>query len=231
MKFINIRLSTIAFAVLIGLLISGCGSTLEKEQAKLEPTDTLKVESEVLPAGAPTPHPYYNGRHARATTSQKQMFIQAQKLMTSKKWSLAQNTLEALTQENGKLSGAWLNLGVALQQQEKIAQAQAAYEQAINANGNNIAAYNMLGVMLREQGKFDEALLQYQQALDVWPYDTNTHRNLGILYDIYLGRWSLALKHYQAAQSLQETPDVTLKGWIIDLERRIAAKDRNGGSQ
>lgn len=204
------------------LLAAGCSTT----PPVTSKTTDVATPNAVLPTGPISPHPYYKGKKAAATRAQKQQFAQAQKAMQENHWQQAQSQLEALTQANPKLSGAWVNLGIAFARQDKIDQAQKSYERAISANKNNIAAYNKLAVVLRIQGEFKAALKVYQQAHKVWPYDPDTHRNTGILYDIYLGQWDNALVHYQAAQALLEAPDTRLDGWVIDLERRMAARAR-----
>src|SRR5690606_873070 len=103
---------------------------------------------------------------------------------------------------------------------EKAAQA---FTQAIAANANNLDAYNQLGILKREAGDFTGAEEQYQQALAIWPFHPASHRNLGILYDLYMGRGEEALRHYQAYQQLLPEPDKVVNGWIVDLERRIGA--------
>ena len=52
------------------------------------------------------------------------------------------------------------------------------------------------------------------------PNDAMTHYNLGILYDIYLGKTELALQHYRKYQQVLAEPDKRVGGWIKDLERR-----------
>lgn len=187
--------------------------------------------SALVPEGPITPHPYFNGKKASASRAQKQQFVEARSAMDSGQWAQAQAQLESLTKANPKLSGAWVNLGIVLQHQSKIGEAQKSYEQAISANGNNIAAYNKLAVVHRIQGDFKQSLAMYQQAYKLWPYDADTHRNMGILYDIYLGQWPLALAHYQAAQQLLASPDTTLNGWVIDLQRRMKARARAEGGK
>ena len=97
-----------------------------------------------------------------------------------------------------------------------------AFTRAIAVNANNLAAYNQLAIMKREAGQFSAAEALYQQALRVWPFHPESHKNLGILYDLYLGKGALALQHYQAYQQLLAEPDRQVNGWIIDLERRLA---------
>ncbi len=79
---------------------------------------------------------------------------------------------------------------------------------------------NLDAIALREMGDFGAALESYQQALDRSPDDALTHRNIGILYDLYLGKPGKALYHYGRYQALISTEDRAVAGWIVDLERR-----------
>ena len=48
--------------------------------------------------------------------------------------------------------------------------------------------------------------------------------NLGILYEVYLGKLPQALEAYREYQELQASvgaEDARVKGWVIDLERRL----------
>ena len=70
---------------------------------------------------------------------------------------------------------------------------------------------------------------QYLLALKVWPDGPETHRNIGILYELYMGRLRDAQQHYLQYLSLREkqgyigddTSYRQVKGWSIDLSRRL----------
>jgi tetratricopeptide (TPR) repeat protein len=80
-------------------------------------------------------------------------------------------------------------------------------------------AYNYLAIINREQGKFNEAEKVYLEALEIWPNDSATHINLGILYELYMAQLPKALEHYRQAQRARSN-DRLLSGWVKDLERR-----------
>ncbi len=219
----GVQLFVRSVSILTFLMVAGCGTAPAKTNQALSES-TKNTSEPVEMRSEPTPHPYYNGRRASASREHKQLFSRARDYMAKENWANAAQILLVITEANPKLSGAWLNLGITFEQQDLSEKAQEAFENAIKANNNNIAAYNQLAVNLREQGKFDESLAIYKKAIDVWEFDVDTHKNLGILYDLYLGEWPAALRHYQTAQQLLAEPDRMLKGWIIDLERRIAAQ-------
>jgi len=99
-------------------------------------------------------------------------------------------------------------------------QAKLWFERSISINASNIGAYNEYAIFLREQGQFAEAEAIYLLALEQWDASSNTHRNIGILYDLYLGEPQKALRHYRRYQALNEEADPEVAAWIVDLERR-----------
>jgi Flp pilus assembly protein TadD len=80
-------------------------------------------------------------------------------------------------------------------------------------------AYNYLAIIYREQGEFVKAEKLYLQAIKIWPGDPVLHKNLGILYELYLGRLNDALSSYKQAQAINDK-DKVLNTWVKDLERR-----------
>jgi tetratricopeptide (TPR) repeat protein len=94
------------------------------------------------------------------------------------------------------------------------------FEQRVANDPANPAAYNRYGIFLREQGRFAEAEQVYLDALAVDDSCADTHRNIGILYDLYRGEREQALQHYYSYQQLTGEDDRTVSGWIADLERQ-----------
>ena len=81
-------------------------------------------------------------------------------------------------------------------------QARLWFQRSIANNPGNTSAYNEYGIFLREQGQFAEAEATYLLALAQWEASADTHRNIGILYDLYLGEPQKALQHYHRYQVL-----------------------------
>ena len=50
-----------------------------------------------------------------------------------------------------------------------------------------------------------------------------THLNLAILYDLYMGKLPQALEHYQRYLELTSDEKSPVKGWVADLQRRMKA--------
>lgn len=216
MKFTSLLL-------LLAVLISAC-STGPKKESVDKTTDSAKpadASVSVLPAGPVTPNPYLQNVPSVSRAVQQQ-FNEAVAAIEQKNWTQAERILLRLTSEQPKLSGAHLNLGLVYRGLKDDANAQASFERAIASNSNNLDAYNQLAILKRQQGEFAAAEQLYQQALAVWPYHAESHRNLGILYDLYMGKEQQALTHYRAYLELVGE-DRQLDSWIADLERRLAA--------
>ncbi len=78
-------------------------------------------------------------------------------------------------------SGAWNNLGSALQAQGKLTEAESALREAIKRTPSDTQAYNNLGNVYREMKKTDEAENCYREALRHQPNFPDALTNLGLI--------------------------------------------------
>ncbi|WP_188152425.1 tetratricopeptide repeat protein [Teredinibacter waterburyi] len=172
----------------------------------------------------------YQSQQSNVSAQAKADFATALTAMNAKKWKQAEQMLTLLAATYPELSGPHVNLGIVQSELGERGKAELSFRRAIVINPANMDAYTHLGVLYRETGRFAEAEQVYLDALAAWPHHIASHRNIGILYDLYMGRLAEALPHYQMAQRLitltSEKPDRKLKGWIVDLERRLAASER-----
>ena len=200
--------------------------------ARTEAADQAAPRPALLPPGPITRNPYLAAPTPAITPEVRDAFNRAREQMSGQRWSEARQTLQALVAEAPRLSGPWLNLGIVWLQLDKPGRAREAFEQALAVNSLNTDAYNQLAALERRAGNFAKADTLYSEALTLWPYSADTHCNQGMLYDLYMGRWPEALAHYEACGYLREQQsgelDNTVNGWIIDLKRRIAAREANG---
>lgn len=106
-------------------------------------------------------------------------------------------------------------------------------EVSLQERQRQVAELNRLGVLARQNGQFESARNLYKQALEVLPDEGKSHRNLGILYDLYLGQKTLAERHYEAylkyLEGLPESDDErteikVVKRWLGDLRKQIKAQ-------
>jgi Flp pilus assembly protein TadD len=143
---------------------------------------------------------------------------QAVTLMQQDKWQEAVQSYEIITAQQDKLSGPWLNLGIAYIKTGNSKSAETALKKSLDINPENIEAYNQLGILYRRSGRLKEAAFIYESALKVAPDNTNIHWNLGILHDRYLPDARKALFHYQRYQQLTGSDNAQLQAWINKLE-------------
>jgi protein O-GlcNAc transferase len=77
-------------------------------------------------------------------------------------------------------SGAFYNMGMALQKQSKLEEAILAYKKALAIKPDYAEARNNIGIAFQEQNKLEEAIEAYNQALAVEPDYAEAHYNIGI---------------------------------------------------
>lgn len=165
--------------------------------------------------------PYVENASAISKEARKD-FAEAQKHMQSESWMEAETVLLGMSELYPQLSGIYTNLGIVYQKTGRYEEAEKALNFAIDKNALNFDSYTVLGIVYREQGKFEFAEQTYLKALSYWPHHPASCRNLGILYDLYMGKWSEALEQFRMSQQIAGGGDRELKGWIVDLERRLA---------
>ncbi len=203
--------------IFVQLILTGCA-----EQPLVANISTAPVE---LPGG----NPYLQERRSVSTEAQRR-FARAQVLIEEKEWQSARLELQGLTKSYPELSGPSLNLALVNRQLGNVNEAQHWFKNSISINARNIRAYDQYGVFLRGQGRFDEAETIYLQALERWEGSAETHRNIGILYDLYVGKSEEALGHYYRYQALTGGTDREVAAWIADLERRRRSAGQGAGS-
>ncbi len=141
-------------------------------------------------------------------------------LMQSGDYQAAIPVLNAFIAKRPELAGPHLNLGIAYRQTGQDDAASDALNQALKLNPSNPAIWNQMAILYRKQGDFDAALDAYAKALQLDQNYALAHRNIGILYDLYLQKPALALQHYRNYLALNGEEDKTVSRWILDLERR-----------
>jgi tetratricopeptide (TPR) repeat protein len=135
--------------------------------------------------------------------------------------SRAEKQFIKLTKDHPEFSGPHNNLGILYYREGDIDKAQSAFEKALNVNPDSVVSLNYMGIISREKGEFKQAQGLYEKALQADPNYAYAHLNYGILLELYMGKLSEALKHYKRYQELTVEEDKKVKGWIIELSRRV----------
>lgn len=149
------------------------------------------------------------------------LFARATALLRDGQLEGAEALLLEITGSQPELAGPWINLARVYVAMKRPDDARTALGNALQANPLNCAAHNQMGVLSRRSGDFAAAESHYLACLNTQPRYRDAYLNLGILYELYLGRLPEALDAYQRYQSLIDEPDRRVKGWVMDLQRRL----------
>lgn len=215
--------------MMVSACLTGC-STAPTVEPQVHPIADEQAQASTPAAPTPetpvkrTPSPNpYDQQAEPSNPNVRALSDKAISNMAKQQWVKAEPLLLQAIALAPNYSGLYYNLGRVYQNLNRPEDAATQYQNAIALNKNNIYAYNALAQLKRENGAFEEAETAYLQALAVWPDHAASHKNLGILYDLYVGKLPQALAQYQEFQALQETPDRLVGAWIVDLERRLAS--------
>ena len=189
----------------------------------LQPIDAPSPKSEALP---PLPDPMALSPAAEQAVPKVERgnalaFEQAVAALRANRLREAEVLLLQITADQPELAGPWVNLGQVYVLLEQPDEARRAFTQAVAANPRSCAAHNQLGVLSRQFGDFRSAEQHYRACLLEVPNYKDAYLNLGILYELYLGKLPQALEAYRRYQLLAGEPDRRVQGWVMDLERRL----------
>lgn len=219
------RITAIAAIIILQGLLSACGTNMVIERpGSIAGTQARGDDAQQVPVAGDAveqaENPYLLDRKSVPSDARRR-FEQALVALEQKDTDWAITELQYLVENYPQLSGPSLNLALLYQQRGENELAETMFLKSMDANPNNLGAYNQYGIFLREQGRFKEAEDAYLQALVVWELHADTHRNIGVLYDLYMGDREKALQHFYRYQALIGADDRAVAGWIADLERQL----------
>lgn len=199
---------------ILSLVASGCSSMPSVSDFGLGSASKSK-------AGAPHASSRTYVEQPNVKPANRDAFAQALAAIEAQRWPQAEPLLRKVTADQPGLAGPWVNLAQVYVATEQLEEARLALSQAVKANPNHCAARNQLGVLSRQAGDFSAAEDHYKRCLSAEPDNETVVLNLGILYELYLGRLPEALAAYRQYQDLSDSEDRKVKGWVMDLERRL----------
>jgi tetratricopeptide (TPR) repeat protein len=210
---------TSLWLVLLSLSLGACSGIpvplVGEESDNTAPTvGPASVSNAGLMVSAAVPIPELN-------SGSQALFDRGLELLRAGNSEAAEVLFEELTQDQPELAGPWVNLAKIYLMREAPDQAVLALERALQANPKNCGALTQMGVIARRDGRFDDAEEYYKSCLAAQPTYAAAHLNLGILYELYMGRLSEALAAYNDYQTMVSTPNQQVVGWVMDLERRV----------
>lgn len=197
MRQINLQ-----WLIVVSMLLVGCSQTAPTQQTVAESTEPA-LPTVVVPQLFP---------------AQQQQFEQAVVLIKQQDYASAEALLLPLSQQQPAFAGIWYNLAMCQWHSNELANAELSLNQALVANVQYLPAHNLLGILARQQGHFQQAERHWLSALEAGN-DAQVHKNLGMLYELYLGQPLQA--HYQYSQYFELTQDQQAKVWLALLEQEL----------
>lgn len=128
--------------------------------------------------------------------------------------------LRDISNKHPNLSGPLLNQAILLRKKGRLQEAEDLLKKSLLSQTQNPRVMNELGVVSREMGNIKQAKASYESAIRLAPGYDRAHYNLAVLADLYLNDTALAVKEFEMYQSLQETRDKKVDGWLKELKRR-----------
>lgn len=197
-------------------MLASCSSISSVKKSSSASKNNEKAEkSDSSAAGKILAQP--NFRISKKTAS---AYNAALKHMRAKNYDTAISEMQNVAKMDQRISGPWVNIGVAHKELGDIKKAKFAFEKALTINPKNPFALNQLAILKREEGAFDIAEKLYRQALSAYPDYQNAHLNLAILCDVYLKKIDCALGHYQEYLSLSGGQDKQVIAWMSQLKKQ-----------
>lgn len=121
------------------------------------------------------------------------------------------------------------NLGLLAMRRGQWQQALEQLEAARARAGSDAGVLDALGITYRNLGRFRDAETAYRASLEAAPERAASHRNIGVLLDLYLQQPAEALPHFERYLALTGAPDKQVSGWISELRQRVAPAAQSAG--
>jgi Flp pilus assembly protein TadD len=153
------------------------------------------------------------------SAEQLQQFEQAKVQLGAGEYSAAAQSFSLLYVQLPKAPGVGYNLALSQWQGGDISSAQHTLEQVVSVAPQYSNAHNLLGVLARQQGQFRQAERHFQSALQAQSDNAAAHKNLAVLYELYLGVPLQAHFHYKQYYAL--TQDEQAKVWLALLDQQL----------
>ena len=227
----NAPRTTVANALLmvIGLVLAGCAVAPVKDKA--EPVSVpVKSGAAALPAPAQPAGPsvarFSDGREGFVITEAATMdgqsraaFDQAIALIKDAQFDQAIQRLEKVVAQPSAVTAPYINLAIAYGKVNKPELAEQQLKKALELVPGHPVASNEYGLLLRKAGRFAESRQVFERSIALFPEYVPTHKNLGILCDLYLKDYACAIEQYESYGRAMPR-DEKVKLWIADLETR-----------
>ncbi|MEM7401315.1 MAG: tetratricopeptide repeat protein [Pseudomonadota bacterium] len=214
---ISIKNTLFVFTIfLIAMMISSCAYVPKMKK----PAATIKTEKSTSGSSGKTAGVILEQPKFRISKKTAAAYNTALKHMRAKNYDTAILEMHKVAKMDERISGPWVNIGVAYKELGNVEKAKSAFQKALSINPKNPFALNELAILNRIDGKFEQAEKLYKQALSTYPDYENAHLNLAILCDVYLRKIDCALNHYQAYLNLSDGQDKQVNAWVSQLKKQ-----------
>jgi len=157
----------------------------------------------------------------KLTPEHKALYTKAIDQMKANSFEQAQSIFEELLIAYPKLAGAYVNLAIIDESNGETDNALIGYDKALSLNSNNVDALIQSALIVQRKGNFSLAESKLRKAHAIDKLNTRVNYNLGVLYELYLQDYDLAIQHYEAYIEHSSADDVKIVGrWIKMLERK-----------
>jgi len=162
----------------------------------------------------------------------KRAYSIVSKFNKAKKYQQGLNELDRIKLKYPQLSGPDYLKSRLYLSQSQYEKALAAVELSLKHNARNYYSLNLKGFILKEMGDFKKAKEVYLKAIEIYYPYANSHLNLGVLSDLYMGDLDLALNQYKQYLKLNINNKKAIKkisqvkNWVVELERRVSQARR-----
>ena len=150
-------------------------------------------------------------------------FVDGVDFMEQARYDEAIVLLLQVIERSPELTAPHVDIALAYEQIGETEKAEEQLKTALVLIPGHPVASNVYGLLLRKQGRFAEAREIFEMSLERFPEYLPTRKNLGILYELYLGDVDAALEQYEIySEAAPEDEQVTT--WIASLRLRIASE-------
>jgi tetratricopeptide (TPR) repeat protein len=153
----------------------------------------------------------------------------AGKLITEERLDDAAAVWTELAARAPALAAPAYNLGLLSMRRDQWPQALEQLEAAQARAGGDAGVLDALGITYRNLGRFRDAEAAYRASLAAEPDRASSHRNIGVLLDLYLQQPAEALPYLERYLALTGASDKQVSAWIAELKQRVAPAAQTAG--
>ncbi len=151
----------------------------------------------------------------------EKLFTAANEAIERENFQEAESFLLNLIDQHPEFSSARTNLALLFVSRGRTEEAIPLLEAAILIEPKDCIPRIQLGLIERGRHNFANAEQAYLDCLNEHPENATALINLGILYELYMGRFEDALAAYDRYQRSMNAPDQRVALWIANLSRRL----------